>query len=315
MPATAEAILVEAPPHSVARPSCPVCEKPASVVFLDRAEVAAELAARDRFFAARLGRREPLHDLTRVTLGTAAAILRCMRCGMLIRDAVPDEEVFREDRYDDRVLALLHQTHVHAFEAKEIDYRPLLPPGARVFEVGCYVGGFLTAAARWGWRASAADIGRDVVRFCRGLGLNAQCGSFEECELEANALDAVFVWNCFEQIARPGELLREAHRVLRPAGLLVIRVPDANVYIRGEQEAALAVLAYNGLLGWPHRFGYDAGTIPRLVQKRGFAFERTLRRPAVRPFREAMHSWAREEEARLIGDAEYGWIETAFRKC
>jgi len=321
---TAEAIAVDATPRAVdatpravARRSCPLCEKPTGAVFLTAAEITAELSARDRFFAARLDGHLPheaLRDVTDVVLGAPAAILRCMGCGMLIRDAVPGEGVFREDRYVDRVLEVLHGTHVRAFQAKERDYRPLLPPHARVVEVGSYVGGFLSTAAQWEWRASGVDIGRDVLRFCRGLGLDVECLPFAECNLEASSLDAVFIWNCFEQLAEPMDVLAEAHRVLRAGGLLVIRVPDADFYIRGLQQASTAVLAYNGLLGWPHRFGYDAGNLCRLVQKHRFAFVHAFRRPAVRPLREAMHPWAREEEARLIGDAEHGWIEATFSK-
>lgn len=301
---SAEAIVTEAACGARAPAACPVCEEAARAVFLSRDEVAAELAARDRFFAARLDPRFA-RDVTDVVLGTPAAILRCMRCGVLVRDDVPGDDAFRDDRYDDRVLELLHDTHLRAFAARERDYRPLLPSGARVVEIGCYAGGFLAAAGSWGWRATGVDIGRDVVRFCRRRGLDVRDA------LAGWSLDAVFIWNCFEQLAAPDRLLADVHQRLRVNGMLVIRVPDADFYARCEQ---LPILAYNGLLGWPHRFGYDERSLRRLAQLHGFAFVRTLRRPAVRPFREAMHAWAREEEARLTGDANHGWIEVTFRK-
>ena len=309
---TAEALHADATPRVVARQTCPVCGNPAGAVCLTKDEIAEELRARDRFFAARLARsfsRDALRDLTSAVLGTPAAILRCARCGVLIRDAAPGDEAFRDDRYDDEVLEALHETHARAFAAKECDYRSLLPPGARVIEIGSYVGGFLSAAAQWGWRAAGVDIGRDPVRFCRGRGLDVQRRRFEACAFDPASADAVFIWNCFEQIAEPAEVLAAVRRVLCERGLLVIRVPDAEFYLR---HTSLEVLAYNSLLGWPHRFGYDAASLRRLVQQHGFAFVRSLRRPAVRPLRDAMRAWAREEEARLIGDANYGWIEATF---
>ena len=320
MHGTAEAIQVEAPsalPRSLARPSCPTCERRATATFLSGKEIAAELDARDRFFARRLdGRfsRDDLRDLTEVALGMPASILRCMRCGVLVRDAVPGEEVFRDDRYDDEVLRRLHKMHARTFREKEIDYRALLPAAARVIEIGSYAGGFLAVGAEWGWSAIGTDIGRDPVRFCRGLGLDVRCHSLGDGGLDAGSFDAVFVWNCFEQVAKPRELLAEAHRLLRAAGLLVIRFPDAGFYIRCEQESALDLLAYNGLLGWPHRFGYDTASARHLVEQHGFAFLRKLRRPAVRPLREAMRPWAREEEAALIGEGGHGWLELTFRR-
>ena len=296
---TVAAIDVDARPRAVATASCPVCKRTTNTVLRTRAEIAAELNARDTFFAARLDRGLSRRDLTDVVLGTPAAILRCPRDGVLMRDAVPGDEIFRDDRYDDSVLEALHETHARAFAAKENDYRSLLPSGARVIEVGSYAGGFLATAARWGWRASGADIGRDPVRFSRALGLDVRCLRFEECGLDAQSLDAVFVWNCFEQVARSDALLAEAHRVLCDGGSLVLRVPDADFYMR---ESRLAVLASNGLLGWPHRFGYGTESLRELVQRHGFTFMRVLRRPAIRPSCDAMR-----------GDADQGWIEVTFR--
>jgi len=290
---------------------------------MSRAEIAAELDARDRFFARRLDRRfsrDELRDVTDAALGTPAAILRCMRCGVLIRDAAGGENVFREDHYRKDVLKRLHDTHVRAFGEKESDYRPLLPPRAHVVEVGSYVGGFLTAATGWGWSAIGTDIGRDPVGFCRGLGLDVRRLHLHECGLDADSVDAVFVWNCFEQIPDPRQLLAEAQRVLHAAGLLVIRVPDAGFYMRCERrlnrsdDSALGMLAYNGLLGWPHRFGYEAVSLRRVVENHGFVLAGTLRRAAVRPLRDAMHAWAQAEEAALIGSGSQGWIELTFRK-
>lgn len=290
--------------------ACTVCDRPAEAVVRDQMEIAAELRTRDRFFAVRLARpfdRDELRDVTNVTLGTPAAILRCVHCGVLIRDDAPGDDVFREDRYTTDSLQRLHETHVRAFRQKEPDYRPLLPPHAQVIEIGSYAGGFLAVAAEWGWSAIGYDIGRDPVRFCRTLGFDARCEELHDCALEA---DALFIWNCFEQIERPHELLDDAHRVLRAEGLLVIRIPDADFYVRCKREA---LLAYNNLLGWPHRYGYDAITLRRLAEQHGFTFVRALRRAAMRPLREAMHPWARNEEAAMLGDVHHGWIELAFR--
>ncbi|PYQ26044.1 MAG: hypothetical protein DMF56_25705 [Acidobacteria bacterium] len=285
----------------------------AGLLFLDRMEIEAELHARNRFFARRLEQRfshEELRDVTNVVLGTPAAVMRCSRCGILIRDAAPDEDVFRHDQYGADVLERLHETHVRAFRAKAIDYRPLLPSGARVIEVGSYVGGFLSVAEEWGWRAIGTDIGCDVVRFCRRRGLDARCLELRDCALE---VDAVFIWNCFEQLASPHEMLTNARRLLHDSGLLVIRVPDAAFYVqRRKDQSAFPLLAYNGLLGWPHRFGYDIAALRGLVEKHRFTFLRALRREAIRPLRDALHSWAREEESAVMGEGNRGWIELTF---
>jgi len=295
--------------------ACPLCGGRPAQRFLDRNEVAAELAFRDRFFSDRFERPlapEELRDVTNVLLGIPADILRCRTCDVLVRDEAPDENAFRADHYDECVLRSLHVTHADAFRAKDADYRPLLPPGSRVAEIGSYVGGFLSAAREWGWSAIGCDVGEDTARFTREAGFDTRCVCFEDAGFATDSLDAVFIWNCFEQLPACRDTLDAIHRTLRHDGLLVIRVPDAAFYARN-RESSRPVLAYNGLLGWPHRFGFNEEAIERLASQHQFALQRVLHRPVIRPFRNAMRSWAQEEESALIGEQTFGWMELTYR--
>lgn len=304
-----------ATPRREPRPlRCPRCDERPATIFRTRHEIAVELAMRDAFFARRIDRprsRNELRDLTNVVLGTPADILRCAACGILIRDEAPDDEVFRNDRYDEAVLESLHAVHAAAFREKEPDYRELLHHGARVAEIGSYVGGFLATARQWGWSAIGVDIGIDTSRFSRALGFDVVSLSLETSRFARQSFDAVFIWNCFEQLAAPRLTLAETYRILRRSGLLVIRVPDADFYGRFQSVAARA---YNNLLGWPHRFGFGASELRRFAADRGFAFQRLLRAPAIRPLRNALRTFARDEESALFADRVFGWIEMTFRK-
>ena len=256
---------------------CPLCGQRPRTVIRSRREIEAELARRARLS------RAALRDVTEATLGAPADILRCERCGVLIRDAAPGDDVFREDRYSARVLRTLHAVHAEAFRRKARRYRWLLPRRARVVEIGSYAGGFLRAAAEWGWRAAGIDIGGDTSRFTRALGF--------EMRDEIGACDAVFVWNCFEQVSAPRELLRGVASALTDGGVLVVRVPDAAFYMTAHDPS---------LLGWPHRYGYDLRALARLGAEYRFALRRTLRCPVIWPLPDPL--------------APRGWIELTFRK-
>jgi SAM-dependent methyltransferase len=275
---------------------CAHCDESPAVTFRTRDEIAAELATRDAFFASRLERHFS-RDVTNVLLGTPAEILRCDACGILIRDGAPDDEAFREDRYERAVLESLHAVHTVAFREKEADYRGLLPSGARIAEVGSYVGGFLEISRQWGWQAFGVDIGRDTSRFSQSLGFDVRSEPLEQCGFERASFDAVFIWNCFEQLAAPRVALIEARRILRRSGVLVLRVPDAGFYA---QSRSVAALATNGLLGWPHRFGFDAAALRRLAAEHGFVPQRVLRATAIGPL--------------LRPYRALGWLELTFRK-
>lgn len=290
---------------------CPRCHAIPSTIVRTRDEIAGELATRDAFFARRLQsehRGERLRDLNDALLARPADVLRCDACGILVRDDAPEKEPFRNDPYDDDELEALHAEHLAAFRDKSSDYRPLLGDNARVIEVGSYVAGFLAAAREWNWNATGIDIGVDTSRFTRARGFDVQARPLEQCAFAPASFDGVFIWNCFEQLPDPQRTLAESRRILRDGGVLVIRVPDAAFYLQRHDPA---VLAYNGLLGWPHRFGFDADTLAALAADHGFTPLRVLRAPDIQPFHDALRDWAQDEANALqsIG----GWIEVTLR--
>lgn len=84
------------------------------------------------------------------------------------------------------------------------------PADARVLEDGSYTGAFLEAARDAGWRA----IGVDVVTYARSRGLQVVQGQLPELALPRASFDAVFVWNCFDQVPEPRPLLEAAEALL-----------------------------------------------------------------------------------------------------
>jgi hypothetical protein len=294
--------------------ACPLCGGRLSLRFLDREEVAEELEFRDRFFSDRFERpltQAELRDVTNVLLGIPDDILRCDHCGILVRNGAPDDDAFRDDPYDERILRELHVTHANAFLAKSDDYRPLLPRGAHVAEIGSYVGGFLFAAREWGWHATGCDVGHDTAQFTRDAGFDTRCSCFEDAGFERESLDAVFIWNCFEQLPACHDTLDAIQRTLRRDGILVLRIPDAAFYVHHRQSSRCAV-AYNALLGWPHRIGFDELAIRRLAEQHHFTLQRVLHRPVIRPLRNAMRAWARAEERAVVQGGAVGWMEVTL---
>jgi SAM-dependent methyltransferase len=293
---------------------CPICHCEADP-FLELEAIAAELNFRRAFFAARLGdelTHAPLRDLTEVVRGVPAPIDRCPLCGTLIRRESSSENPYEDDHYDDETLWRLFRDHRTAFRTKWNDYRPLLPAGARVLEIGSYVGGFLATAAEWGWTPVGLDVGIDTTQFTQSLGLNTTQSSMEGYEPPSNRFDGVFFWNCFEQLADPSRALETASNLVKPDGVVVIRVPDAGFYVR-YRERAQRLNGYNCLLGFPHLFGFTPASLQRMAKSASLRLFQMLRRPVIRPLRGQMMEWARVEEQRLCGaEAGWGWMELTF---
>jgi hypothetical protein len=89
--------------------------------------------------------------------------------------------------------------------------------------------------------------------------------------------EAIFIWNCFEQLEDPSRTLHQSYRLLDKHGLLLVRVPNAEFYREQEwhlrnlrSEAALKLLGYNNLPGFPYLHGYTPATLDRLLRAHHF---------------------------------------------
>ncbi len=281
--------------------ACPLCETTDLLLLIPRERIEAELALRQRFFEERIdGRIDPaqLKDRTDVLLGVSGEIRACGACGILVRvDHAPS---FACDRYEDYVLEPMLRAHIDAFRRKAPQYRALLPEGARVLEIGSYTGAFLHVAAEWGWAPLGIDIGEDTARFSAAHGYPTRKAPLEQCAFDDASFDAVFIWNTFEQIEDPKALLREVQRIVR--GPIVIRIPNAVFYaalsafpLDGKSPAALA-LAYNNLLGFPHRYGYGTRSLDLLLRAHGFVPAVHHGDALISPSQARIAAWARQEE-------------------
>ena len=115
-----------------------------------------------------------------------------------------------------------------------------------------------------------------AVSFARALGLSAEEAVLEELP-GSERYDALGVWNCFEQLPDPRATLRRARTLLRPGGVLALRVPNGAFYLRWRawlhgamHPLATALLAHNNLLAFPYRYGFTLGSLSRALGEAGF---------------------------------------------
>jgi len=67
------------------------------------------------------------------------------------------------------------------------------------------------------------------------LGVTSFCGTLQDLQLPDACLPAIGMFDVLEHLEHPEELLKEAHRVLQPEGILVVTVP-ALKWLWGDED-------------------------------------------------------------------------------
>jgi SAM-dependent methyltransferase len=177
-----------------------------------------------------------------------------------------------------------------------------------VIGVGSFVGGFLAAGRGHGWTVLGVDPGKQVTAFCRARRLPVYRGTLEDASIADSSVDAVVIWNTFDQLPNPDTTLGAVRRILRQTGLLVVRVPNGSLYRKGVEiingkrvlsNLMTTILAWNNLLAFPYLHGYSISTLDQLLGRHGFR-RRWVYPDTLLPLADRnTKTWARSEE-RLI---------------
>jgi SAM-dependent methyltransferase len=235
-------------------------------------------------------------------------VVRCNECGLVYRNPIerPLElaEIYGDEAPDEPVMRALHDTQRRAYRVQANRLLRALGRRGSGLEVGSYVGAFLRAAGEVGLQVEGVDVNRAVNDFTRKLGFTVHDGALEEMPDE-RTFDSVAIWNCFDQLPEPRAAVFAAARLLRPGGVLAIRVPHGPFYDAEHARAgrggprgrlARALLAHNNLLTFPYRYGFTVEAMARLLAEAGFKIEHVYGDTLVPIADEWTRGWAWLEE-------------------
>jgi SAM-dependent methyltransferase len=148
-----------------------------------------------------------------------------------------------------------------------------------VLEVGCASGAFLRLAADRGARVSGLDASEALIALARGRVPEAdlRVGDLQSLPYEAATFDVVAGFNAFQFADDPVLALREAARVTKPGGRVVMQVwGRAERCELGAVLGAMAPFLPGELPGPPGGGAYsDPGVLERLASEAGLTPEAT----------------------------------------
>lgn len=302
---------------------CPSCDQTDFKTEVPQGAIAEEITLREKFVLNRIDgdvQTGELKDKTDFIHTNVADILSCTNCQVLMRADIEKDFKLRyeDDPYEEEVMEHLLERYIQAFREKK-EYRKVLPSKSDVLEIGSHVGGFLHIAQEWGWHPVGVDIGKDIAQFANKKGYRTYDKPIEECDLKDGEFDGIFIWNCFEQLPDPSGSLATIGRILKPQGVLVIRVPNGLFYrlcetiletkrkvqaALQENDPVVQALAYNNLLGFPHQYGYSGPNLDHLLQKHDFKPIKRVNSELITLPSTRTPLWAIEEEKHVLSTVE-----------
>jgi 2-polyprenyl-3-methyl-5-hydroxy-6-metoxy-1,4-benzoquinol methylase len=97
----------------------------------------------------------------------------------------------------------------------------------RLLDFGCGAGAFLERMRDLGWHVEGLDMSTVAAHtVMRHRGIKVHVGTLPHRDLAAESFDCVTMWQALEHVHDPRQTVREARRLLRPRGLLVVAVPN-----------------------------------------------------------------------------------------
>jgi SAM-dependent methyltransferase len=303
--------------------ACPVCGSTESVEIADRDAIMLERERLWEFHGRRLRDGIPperLMDRVAFSQDPPLRLVRCRSCAHIYRNPREREEAlgaaYDADAPEEVVLQKLFDTQRQAYAAQARRLKQIAGDSGSGLEVGSYAGGFLAAARDAGWDFQGADISARAAGFAAQNGFVVTRGGIETVVV-ARPLDAVVIWNTFEQLHDSRSAVAAARALLRKGGTFVVRVPNGRFYERWRARLdgplsgiAERVLVHNNLLTFPYQQGFSRRSLGRLLAERDFQVVHVFGDTLVPIADEWTTTLGRAEERivkRLQQSIEHGW--------
>lgn len=180
----------------------------------------------------------------------------CRDCGAVYQYPMPEPHVivsFYPDRYsiyDDQVRYKKRSQLERAILKDKYDYRhlrvPLIfrmvslffrpfvfrdyvrfKPDGKALDVGCGNGSFLHELKEIGWECEGVEFNLTAVKICRAHGLKVHHGDLASARFPDHSFDLIIASHIIEHLADPAAFMKEASRILKDDGRLLIKTPNS----------------------------------------------------------------------------------------
>jgi 2-polyprenyl-3-methyl-5-hydroxy-6-metoxy-1,4-benzoquinol methylase len=200
------------------------------------------------------------------------SIAKCRTCSLVfVQNQVTTEEL---NAHYSSAVDDAHEDHVYEeANAECLNYyylklgnliRSRFPQPGKLLDVGCSRGWFLDVMRNWECHGNEI-VTSDALAAREHHGDRIVMGAFEDYPMRENYFDVITMQDVFDHMRDPMQALEKCYRMLRPGGLIVIKVHNIScLYAKVTGRNFYAVIPPS------HLFYYNASTLDRALSKSGF---------------------------------------------
>jgi SAM-dependent methyltransferase len=172
-----------------------------------------------------------------VTIQNNYRVVKCKNCGLVYVNPRPDTETLLElyndyhqrNGKDEYTWARLMEKN---FKEVSALLNRIIPKTGKVLDIGCGYGHFMEIMRDYRWPVCGIDPSSKVLSGARKKGLNVIETTINNASFPCNSFDAITAFYVLEHLSDPLTALKKIFMILRPGGILIIRVPHTTPIVR-----------------------------------------------------------------------------------
>lgn len=241
-------------------------------------------------------------------------LVRCRSCKLAYLNPRPShsqEKTFYEKEYFERAdFKEWKDNRVHFFEyaldklEKKTDQRNLL-------DVGCGGGFFLDMARQRGWNVKGLELSEAAVKYAQeSLHLPVFQKEIRDCGFASDEFSVITLWNVLDQMWDPDLQIKELHRIMKPGGLLALRVTNLSFHLALHRffESLKSIHLIRRDLREPtvfHLMMFNVVSLKRFLESAGFADIKVDNSP-LDTAPQVLVTWLGERASKAVTSSCYG---------